>query len=252
MSEELLRVENIHASVEDKEILKGLDLVINRGETHVLMGPNGAGKSTLDNVIMGNPAYKVTEGHVFFDGEDLTEAKTDVRAKKGIFMSFQTPEEVPGVTLEDFLRVCKSNITGERLKVFGFHKELKKTMELLSMDESYARRYLNVGFSGGEKKKAEIVQLLTLNPKFAMLDETDSGLDVDAVRVVSKGIEHYKNDENSLLIITHNTKILENLKVDKVHVLYKGKIIKTGGPELVDQINENGFAEIIGEEVAAN
>ena len=247
MSEELLRVEDLHADVEDKEILKGINLVVNKGETHVLMGPNGAGKSTLDNCIMGNPEYKITEGKIFFKGEDITKARVDVRAKKGIFMSFQAPQEVPGVTMEDFLRVCKKNLTGENIRYFAFHKELAATMKALDMDDSYASRYLNVGFSGGEKKKAEIVQMLTLNPAFAMLDETDSGLDVDAVRVVSEGIRRFKTEENSLLIITHNTKILEDLKVDFVHVLYDGKIIRTGGPELVDYINKNGFAELIKE-----
>lgn len=247
MSEELLRVDDLHASIEGKEILKGINLVVNKGETHVLMGPNGAGKSTLDNCIMGNPTYKVTEGKIYFRGEDITKEKADVRARKGIFMSFQSPQEVPGVTMEDFLRVCKKNITGQNIRVFAFHKELAATMKALNMDDSYASRYLNVGFSGGEQKKAEIVQMLTLNPAFAMLDETDSGLDVDAVRVVSEGIHRYKNDENSLLIITHNTKILEDLNVDYVHVLYNGKIIKTGGPELVNYINENGFTDIIKE-----
>lgn len=245
---ELLRVENVHALADDKQILNGLNLEIKKGETHVIMGPNGAGKSTLDSVIMGNPQYKVTEGKVFFEGEDITALKADARARKGIFFSFQTPEEVPGVTLEDFLRVCRRNMTGQPLKVFAFRKELKALMDDLDMDPSYASRYLNVGFSGGEKKKSEILQMLVLQPKLAMLDETDSGLDVDAVRVVSKGIKKFKNEDNSLLIITHNARILENLDIDKVHILYNGRIIKTAGPELIEEVNTNGFANIIGKE----
>lgn len=237
----LLKVQDLHASVDSKEILQGLNLEVKAGETHVLMGPNGAGKSTLMNVVMGNPEYKVVSGSVLFNGEDITAAKTDVRARKGIFMSFQTPEEVPGVLLEDFLRLSKSTVTGKAQRIFGFKKELKQTMVALQMDEAYANRYLNVGFSGGEKKKAEILQMLTLDPKLAMLDETDSGLDVDAVKIVSEGIRKFKNEKNALLIITHNAKILEDLQVDFVHVLAAGKIIKTGGPELIDEIGRYGF-----------
>ncbi|WOC32642.1 MULTISPECIES: Fe-S cluster assembly ATPase SufC [Caproicibacterium] len=241
MSKNLLEVSGVHASVEGKEILSGLNLTVAPGETHVIMGPNGAGKSTLGNVILGNPEYQVDAGSITFDGADITAEKTDARARRGIFYSFQSPEEVPGVTLEDFLRVSKTAITGKPLKVFAFQKELKKTMEALQMDEAYAHRYLNVGFSGGEKKKAEILQMLILQPKLAILDETDSGLDVDAVRVVSEGIRRYKNKENALLIITHNAKILEGLHVDYVHVLADGKIIHTGGPELIEEISREGF-----------
>lgn len=245
MADELLKVQGIRAGVDGKEILTGLDLTIRKGETHILMGPNGAGKSTLDNVIMGNPEYQVSAGSIFFEGEDITKLTTDARARKGIFLSFQSPEEVPGVTLEDFLRVSKRAVTGGApLKLFAFQKELKTIMQSLNMDESYAQRYLNVGFSGGEKKKAEILQMLVMQPKLAMLDETDSGLDVDAVKIVSEGIRHYKNDDNALLIITHNTKILENFKVDYVHVLAGGKIIRSGGPELIDEISREGFRGI--------
>ena len=241
MSDALLKVQDLHVSVDEKEILKGLSMEIKPGEIHVLMGPNGAGKSTLMNAIMGNPEYKIEKGQIFFEGADITTAKTDVRAKKGIFMSFQTPEEVPGVLLEDFLRLSKTTISGKPQRIFGFRKELRQTMASLQMNESYAERYLNVGFSGGEKKKAEILQMLTLQPKLAMLDETDSGLDVDAVKIVSEGIRRYKNDNNALLIITHNAKILEDLKVDFVHVLASGVIIKTGGAELIDEISREGF-----------
>lgn len=245
MADELLKVQNLHAGVAGKEILTGLDLTIRKGETHVLMGPNGAGKSTLDNVIMGNPEYQVSAGSIFFEGEDITGFTTDARARRGIFLSFQSPEEVPGVTLEDFLRVSKRAVTGGApLKLFAFRKELKGIMQSLNMDESYAQRYLNVGFSGGEKKKAEILQMLLLQPKFAMLDETDSGLDIDAVKIVSEGIRRYKNDGNALLIITHSAKILEDLEVDYVHVLAGGKIIRSGGPELIGEISREGFRGI--------
>ena len=245
MADELLKVQNLHAGVDGKEILTGLDLTIRKGETHVLMGPNGAGKSTLDNVIMGNPEYQVSAGSIFFEEEDITALTTDARARRGIFLSFQSPEEVPGVTLEDFLRVSKRAVTGgAALKLFAFQKELKGVMQSLNMDESYAQRYLNVGFSGGEKKKAEILQMLVMQPKLAMLDETDSGLDVDAVKVVSEGIRRYKSNDNALLIITHNAKILEDLEVDYVHVLAGGKIIRSGGPELIDEISREGFRGI--------
>ncbi len=242
----LLDVQNISVSVEEKQVLKNLSLQINPGETHVLMGPNGAGKSTLGNALMGNPVYTLNEGKIFFDGKELTEEKTDVRAKTGLFLSFQNPLEVPGISLETFIRSAIQQKTGERVKLFQFQKELQSNMKLLNMDESYARRDLNVGFSGGERKKSEILQLLMLKPKLAILDETDSGLDVDAVRTVSKGIEEYqKNMNGALLIITHSTRILESLHVDYTHILVKGSIIKTGDASLVQQINENGFDQFI-------
>lgn len=243
----LLDVQNVFSGVEDKEILRGLNLQINPGEVHVLMGPNGAGKSSLGNTLMGNPVYKMTSGKIIFDGEDISDYSTDKRAKAGLFMSFQAPLEVPGISLESFIRASIQNKTGEHVKLFQFQKELKRCMELLNMDESYAKRDLNVGFSGGERKKSEILQLLMLKPKFAILDETDSGLDVDAVRTVSKGIEEYmKSVGGSLLIITHSTKILESLKVDYTHILVKGQIIKTGDGSLVSEINEKGFEAYLG------
>lgn len=240
----LLEVKNLKVSVDGAAILKGLDLNVGKGEVHVLMGPNGAGKSTLVNTIMGHPQYKVDEGSIFFDGKDITHLPANERAKAGLFLSFQSPEEVPGITLQSFMRTSRMAVTGKPVKLFAFQKEMEEKMASLSMDKEYAERYLNVGFSGGEKKKAEILQMLMLNPKLAILDETDSGLDVDAVKIVSQGVEKFRNAENSLLIITHNTKILECLKVDYVHVLVDGKIVKTGGAELVDQINENGFQQI--------
>lgn len=240
----LLEVKNLHVDVEDKQILHGVNLEIGKGETHVLMGPNGTGKSTLGYALMGNPRYTVREGEIWFDGKNITDEAVNERAKAGIFLSFQNPLEVPGVTLSSFIRNALEQKTGKRIRLWDFKKELERTMEILQMDPSYAERDLNVGFSGGEKKKAEILQLLMLKPSLAILDETDSGLDVDAVRTVSAGIEEYqKNCKGSLLIITHSTKILESLTVDYTHVMVGGKIIETGDASLVDKINESGFAE---------
>lgn len=240
----LLEVKNLHVDVEDKQILHGVNLEIGKGETHVLMGPNGTGKSTLGYALMGNPRYTVREGEMWFDGKNITEEAVNERAKAGIFLSFQNPLEVPGVTLSSFIRNALEQKTGKRIRLWDFKKELERTMEILQMDPSYAERDLNVGFSGGEKKKAEILQLLMLKPSLAILDETDSGLDVDAVRTVSAGIEEYqRNCKGSLLIITHSTKILESLTVDYTHVMVEGKIIETGDASLVDKINESGFAE---------
>ena len=242
MSEPLLNVKNLSVDVEEKSILHGINLTINKGETHVLMGPNGAGKSTLGCTLMGNPNYHVTDGEIFFGGENITKEAADKRAKLGMFLSFQTPEEIPGITLENFLRTAQSAITGKPVKVFAFRKELAQQMDALGMDPSYADRYLNVGFSGGEKKKAEILQMLLLRPSLAILDETDSGLDVDAVRTVSRGVEAYqKEQKGALLIITHSTRILESLHVDYTHILVNGRIVKTGDGSLVDEINARGF-----------
>ncbi|MBQ9234642.1 MAG: Fe-S cluster assembly ATPase SufC [Lachnospiraceae bacterium] len=244
-NEKLLEVKDLHVSVGDKEILNGVNLEIGTNETHVLMGPNGTGKSTLGYAICGNPSYSVTSGDIIFDGESIVDMAVNERAKKGIFLSFQNPLEVPGVTLSAFIRSALEQKTGKRMKLWDFKKKLKETMELLSMDESYAERDLNVGFSGGEKKKAEILQLLMLEPKLAILDETDSGLDVDAVRTVSNGIKIFKERcEGSLLIITHSTKILEALTVDKTHIMHEGIIVKTGDSSLVDEVNATGFREL--------
>lgn len=242
---ELLNIKNLKVNVGEKEILKGVDLTINENETHVLMGPNGTGKSTLGYAVMGNPKYEITGGSITFKGEDITGLGVNERAKKGIFLSFQTPIEVPGVTLSGFIRRGLERKTGKRIRFFEFKKKLAETMELLNMDSSYADRDLNVGFSGGEKKKAEILQMLMLEPSLAILDETDSGLDVDAVRTVSKGISLYKERcQGSLIIITHSTRILQSLTVDKAHVMEKGVIVKNGGGELVDEINEKGFESL--------
>lgn len=244
-SNNLLKITGLHVSVGDKEILHGVDLTVNSDETHVLMGPNGTGKSTLGYSITGNPAYTVTEGDIVFGGESIVDMPVNERAKKGIFLSFQNPLEVPGVTLSSFIRSALEQKTKTRLRLWDFKKKLAETMKLLDMDESYADRDLNVGFSGGEKKKAEILQMLMLEPKLAILDETDSGLDVDAVRTVSQGVKLYRERvHGSLLIITHSTRILEALTVDAAHVMENGVIVKNGGAELVDKINEKGFSAI--------
>ncbi len=241
MSDKLLEINNLYVNAEEKEILKGINLKINKGEIHVIMGPNGSGKTTTANAILNNPMYIKKGGSILFDDEDITNLKTDEIARKGIFMSFQLPEEIPGVSVTNFLKYAKNKITGKPVKIFEFKDELKKYMEDLNMNPENMERSLNVGFSGGEKKKNEILQMLVLNPKLAILDETDSGLDVDAIRTVSKGIEMFKNNENAVLIITHNTKILHSLKVDCVHVLVNGKIVKTGGQELASEIENEGY-----------
>ena len=246
MSEQsLLQVKNISVSIDELPILHGINLDIKAGETHVLMGPNGAGKSTLGYTLMGNPHYAITEGNIVFDGQDITTASTDKRAQAGMFLSFQSPLEVPGISLGSFIRNAYHEKTGTPVKLLAFQKQMKEAMDLLDMDEAYANRDLNVGFSGGEKKKAEILQMLMLEPKLAILDETDSGLDVDAVRTVSNGVKLYRERvKGSLLIITHSTRILEALTVDKTHVMENGVIVKNGDASLVGEINENGFGNI--------
>ena len=231
MSNNLLEVKDLSVNVEEQQILRGINLNIGKGETHVLMG---------------NPKYSVTGGEIIFNGKNIVDEEVNVRAKDGIFLSFQNPIEIPGISLSNFIRSALEQRNGKRIRLWEFKKELKKAMEVLDMDESYAERDLNVGFSGGEKKKAEILQLLMLKPSLAILDETDSGLDVDAVRTVSKGVCEYQKDKaGSLLIITHNTKILESLHVDYTHVLVDGKIVTTGGAELVEEINNNGFDRFV-------
>ncbi len=243
MNNELLKIENLHVSVAEKNILNGIDLKINKGEIHVIMGPNGSGKTTTANAILNNPMYSKTEGNIVFEGEDITNLKPDEIARKGIFMSFQLPEEIPGISVSNFLKFAKSKVSNEPIKIFSFKNELKQYMEELNINPSYAERSLNVGFSGGEKKKNEILQMLVLNPKLAILDETDSGLDVDAINTVSKGIKMFKNNNNAILIITHNTKILKNLNVDYVHILLNGKIVKTGTQELAKEIENEGYSK---------
>lgn len=244
----LLKIEDIHTIAADdnnKEILKGLNLEINKGEVHVIMGPNGSGKSTLANTIFSSNKYIKTKGKLIFDNEDITNLSTDKIAKKGIFMSFQTPEEIKGITLGQFLKSSKQSVTGEKPSIYEFIKEVESNMKELNMKEEYTSREFNVGFSGGEKKKNEILQMLMLKPRLAILDETDSGLDVDAIKTVVKGINLYKNSDNAILIITHSTKILKGLNVDKVHVLVDGRIVKSGDYSLALEIEENGYRDYI-------
>lgn len=238
---ELLKVEGLKVAVEEKQILKGINLTINKGEVHVVMGTNGAGKSTLANAIMGNPQYEVTEGTIIFDGADITTEAPNDRAKAGIFMSFQAPIAIEGITVENFIRTAKTAVSGEPQKALVFKKLLKEKMNELNFDTAYAQRYVNSGFSGGERKKNEILQMSILNPKLAILDETDSGLDVDAVRIVSEGVSRYHNEDNAVLIITHHNQILQKVKPDFVHILIDGRIVKTGDASLVREIEEHGY-----------
>lgn len=241
MSKNLLTIKDLSARVGDKEILKNINLNINYGEVHVIMGPNGSGKSTLANVILNNPQYETTSGDILLDGESIMDLSTDKRAKKGIFMSFQNPMEVSGISVENFIRSAKIATTDENIGFLEFREELEDNMDILEFDHGYSSRYLNVGFSGGEKKKNEILQMLMLQPKLAILDETDSGLDVDAVRTVSKGVREFLNENNSVIVITHHKEILKEVKPDFVHVIMDGSIVKEGSSELLDQIEEKGF-----------
>ena len=240
----LLNIVNLHSKVEDKEILKGLNLEIKEGEIHAIMGPNGAGKSTLAYTLMGNPRYEVTEGNILFYGEELKDTKVEYRAKRGMFLSFQHPEEIPGITIENFLRVSRAAVMGKVQKTKEFRKLLLEKMDELGMKHEYASRYINVGFSGGEKKKNEILQMSMLEPRLAILDETDSGLDMDALKIVAEGVRKFANSENGILVITHYERLLEYLKPDFVHVLVDGKIVKTGHMEITKEIEEFGYDSI--------
>ena len=243
----MLEIHNLHTIAQDDgtPILKGLDLNIGKGEIHVIMGPNGSGKSTLANTIFANPRYIITDGTISFEGENINDLDTPKRAKLGMFMSFQTPVELPGITVANFLKTAKTNITGEKVNLYSFAKETSELMEKLNISKDALERDLNVGFSGGEKKKMEMLQLLTLNPKLAILDETDSGLDVDAIKIVRDGIKMYKNSGNAVLIITHSTKILEDLGDYYVHVLVNGKIVKSGDSSLALEIDKFGYKDYL-------
>ena len=240
--EPLLHIENLHLSVNEKPILHHVNLTINAGEVHVVMGPNGAGKSTLAAAIVGNPVFHIDQGSIFFNGTLLNDLPVFERARKGIFLSFQNPEEVPGLKVEEFLRAAKEAVTGKKIPALTFHKELLRLMETLRINPEYADRSLNVGFSGGEKKKNEILQLAVLQPKLAILDETDSGLDIDATRIVFEGVAKLKTPDMGILIITHHSKVLDYLKPDYVHVLINGSLVKSGGIELVEHIQKHGYA----------
>jgi Fe-S cluster assembly ATP-binding protein len=246
-----LEIQNLHVRVEDREILHGVDLVVKKGETHALMGPNGSGKSTLANTLMGNPNYEVTEGRILLDGEDLTDADPDERAKAGLFMAFQYPATIPGVSVANFLRMAVNARREDPIKVKEFGAMLKENMEILRIRREFTSRYLNEGFSGGEKKRAEILQLAMLQPDFAILDETDSGLDIDALRIVADGVNAMRGDDRGFLIITHYTRILEYVKPDFVHILIDGRIVREGGAELATELEEKGY-EWVREEVGAH
>ena len=240
-------IEGLHVSVEGKEILKGVDLAVKRGEVHALMGPNGSGKSTLANAIMGHPRYKVTQGRVLFKGEDILGLTPDKRARKGLFLAFQYPLGIPGVVMGNFLRAALKARRGEDVSVRDFRKVLDETLDMLKIDPSFVRRYVNDGFSGGEKKRAEVLQLALLKPEMAILDETDSGLDIDALKIVAEGIEALRGPERGMLLITHYQRILNYVRPNVVHVLYDGRIVKTGGPELAQELEKQGYEWIIKE-----
>ncbi|HFV7760097.1 TPA: Fe-S cluster assembly ATPase SufC [Staphylococcus aureus] len=238
-----LEIKDLHVSIEDKEILKGVNLTINTDEIHAIMGPNGTGKSTLSSAIMGHPSYEVTKGEVLLDGVNILELEVDERAKAGLFLAMQYPSEITGVTNADFMRSAfnAKREEGQEINLMQFIKKLDKNMDFLDIDKDMAQRYLNEGFSGGEKKRNEILQLMMLEPKFAILDEIDSGLDIDALKVVSKGINQMRGENFGALMITHYQRLLNYITPDKVHVMYAGKVVKSGGPELAKRLEEEGY-----------
>jgi Fe-S cluster assembly ATP-binding protein len=243
----LFQIDNLHVSVEGKEIVKGLNLVVDRGEIHAIMGPNASGKSTLANAVMGHPRYQVTKGRVLFKGEDVTHLSPDERARRGLFLAFQYPRAIPGVTMVNFLRSALRAVRGNDVPVREFRTMLRETMAMLKIDEDFARRYINDGFSGGEMKRAEVLQMGILQPDLAILDETDSGLDIDALRTVAEGVNSLMNEDRAMLVITHYQRILDYVHPDFVHVLFDGRIIKSGGPELAHELEAEGYERITGE-----
>lgn len=247
-----LEIKDLHVSIDYKEILKGVNLTINTGEIHAIMGPNGTGKSTLSSAIMGHPSFEVTQGEVLLDGVNILELEVDERAKAGLFLAMQYPSEITGVTNADFMRsaINAKREEGQEINLMQFIKKLDKEMDFLDIDQDMAQRYLNEGFSGGEKKRNEILQLMMLEPKFAILDEIDSGLDIDALKVVSKGINQMRGEDFGALMITHYQRLLNYITPDKVHVMYGGKVVKSGGPELAKRLEEEGY-EWVKEEFGA-
>ena len=243
-----LEIRNLHVSAEDKQILKGLDLEVSKGQIHALMGPNGSGKSTLANAIMGHPALDVTDGEIVFEGEEITDSDPEERSRAGLFLAFQYPVAVPGVTVAKYLRMAINahrEARGEaQVSLKDFRRETEAAMELVNIPREFSSRYVNDGFSGGEKKRMEILQLALLRPKIAVLDETDSGLDIDALRVVAEGVNQFAGPEMGVLIITHYQRILHMVKPDFVHVMFEGRIVKEGGSELVEQLEEKGYGWI--------
>lgn len=241
----MLEVRNLHASIGGKEILKGIDLVINDGETHAIMGPNGSGKSTLSAVLVGNPLYEVTEGEAWYNGKNLLEMKPEERAHEGLFLSFQYPVEIPGVSMINFLKAAvneKRKAKGlPEMKAAEFLKLMNEKRKIVELDSKFTRRSVNEGFSGGEKKRNEIFQMAMLEPTLSILDETDSGLDVDAMRIVAEGVNKLRTPQSSCIVITHYDRLLEMIRPDVVHVLWQGRIVKTAGPELAKEIQERGY-----------
>jgi len=244
--EPLLSIEGLHVEVEDKPILRGVDLIVPAGEVHALMGPNGSGKSTLSSVLMGHPSYRVTAGHIRFKGQEITEMPPDERARLGIFLAFQYPVEVGGVSVLNFLRTALGAVRGEELPVREFRKLVEQKLGELGMDMSFARRNLNEGFSGGEKKRNEVLQLALLQPALAILDETDSGLDIDGIMLVADAVNRLRGEENGVLVITHYMRILSYLKPDRVHVMLAGQVVQSGGPELAAQLERAGYEGLRG------
>ncbi|HZY66889.1 MAG: Fe-S cluster assembly ATPase SufC [Actinomycetota bacterium] len=237
----MLKIENLHVEIDGNEIVKGLDLEVNKGEIHAIMGPNGSGKSTLANVLMGHPRYEITDGSITFEGEDALELEPDERAKMGMFLAFQYPSEVPGVSVANFLRTAVNSVREEELSPMEMYKLLQEKMQIMQMDPRFAERYLNEGFSGGEKKRNEILQMLMLEPKLAIMDETDSGLDIDALQVVAKGVNELRGPEFSAVIITHYQRILRYIEPDRVHVMLDGRLVTSGGKELADTLEDKGY-----------
>ena len=237
----MLKIEDLQVEIDGQEIVKGLDLEVNKGEIHAIMGPNGSGKSTLANVLMGHPRYEVTGGSITFQGQDVFELEPDERAKLGMFLAFQYPSEVPGVSVANFLRTAINSVREEELSPMEIYRLLQEKMSIMQMDPKFAERYLNEGFSGGEKKRNEILQMLMLDPKLAIMDETDSGLDIDALQVVAKGVNEMKGPEFSAVIITHYQRILRYIEPDRVHVMLDGRLVTSGGKELADDLEEKGY-----------
>jgi Fe-S cluster assembly ATP-binding protein len=237
----MLKVENLHVEIDGQEIVKGLDLEVGEGEIHAIMGPNGSGKSTLANVLMGHPRYEVTGGSITFRGEDVFELEPDERAKLGMFLAFQYPSEVPGVSVANFLRTAVNSVREEELSPMDMYRLIQEKMKIMQMDPRFAERYLNEGFSGGEKKRNEILQMLMLEPKLAIMDETDSGLDIDALQVVSKGVNELRGPEFSAVIITHYQRILRYIEPDHVHVMLDGRLVTSGGKELALDLEDKGY-----------